>query len=262
MKNSFYPVLNSIALIFALIMNYLAGTGAFGGRSVGDVSAMFQNPFTPAGYAFSIWGLIYLLLIGFVVHQLVAYYRFGETREIKQTGIWMALANVANGCWIYAWLNLHIGTSVIIIFIMLISLIVLSVRLKLELWDAPLRIIAFVWWPITIYLGWIIVASVANVTAFLVSINWQGRFLSPSSWAILMIALGAIIYLLLIHYRNMREAALVGIWAFVAIAVRHWGQNPGISWAAPAISAILFSAIVRHAWKNRKTMPGARKMDL
>ncbi|MFW6351087.1 MAG: hypothetical protein ACOC2E_01755, partial [Bacteroidota bacterium] len=220
MKNYFYPVLNSIALIFALVMNFLQGTEAFGGSTVGDVSAMFQNPFTPAGYAFAIWGLIYLLLTGFVVYQFVAYYRFGETREIKQTGIWLALANVANGCWIYAWLNLHIGASVIIIFIMLISLIVLSVKLRLELWDAPLRIILFVWWPVTIYLGWIIVATVANINAFLVSLEWDWSFFATSSWTIILISIATIVYILLIHFRNMREAAFVGIWAFVAIAVR------------------------------------------
>ncbi len=250
-----YLILNTITLLFALVMNYLSGTGVFGGRSVADVSAKYSSLFTPAGYAFAIWGVIYLLLIAFVVYQWVAWIRHKDDRELKQTGIWFALANVANGLWIVAWLNLYIGWSVVLIFILLLSLIVLTVRLRLELWDAPVRIIAFVWWPICIYLGWIIVASVANVTVFLVSLGWEGGFLSPAGWAIAMIGVATIIYLLLLHYRNMREAALVGVWALIAIAVRQWSQQPEIVGAALVASAFLLIIVASHASKNHETLP-------
>jgi len=261
MKNLFYLVLNSITLIFALVMNYLSGIGVFGNRTVGDVSAMYENLFTPAGYVFAIWGLIYLLLIGFVVHQWFSYRGGNEEPELKQTGIWFALANLANGCWIYAWLNLHIGLSVLIILVLLLSLIVLTIRLKLELWDAPLRIIVFVWWPVTVYLGWIIVATVANVNAFLVSLGWDWGIFSETSWTILLIGIAAIVYVLLINFRNMREAALVGIWAFIGITVRQWDSNPEITWMALGASFILLMFTGSHAYKNRATLPVMRRKN-
>jgi len=138
---------------------------------------------------------------------------------------------------------------------LLFSLIMLTIRLRLETWDAPVRIIAFVWWPICIYVGWIIVASVANISVFLVSIGWQGGFISAKIWTIIMIGIATVIYLILIKTRNMREAAVVGIWALAAIAVKQWQVNPEIVIAALAASAILFVAISVHGFKNRKTSP-------
>lgn len=259
MKNRFYLLINSITLLFALVMNSFSGSEVFDNRTVGQVSNSFENPFTPAGYVFAIWGVIYLLLIAFVIHQWLAVLRLKEERELKQTGIWFSMANLANGFWIYAWLNLHIGWSVVVIFVLLLSLIVLTVRLKLEIWDASLRVIAFVWWPVTIYLGWIIVASVANVTVFLVSIGWNGGFLSQSGWTILMIGVATIIFLLLVNFRNMREAAFVGIWAFIGIAVRQWDPNPEIAWMALGVSFILLFSAGSQAYKNRATLPGLRR---
>lgn len=259
MKKSGYLIINTITLVFALVMNALSGAGAFDGRTVGEVSAMFENSFTPAGYVFAIWGLIYLLLIAFMIHQWVAWWKGEEGPELRQTIPWFALGNLANGFWIIAWLNLYIGLSVLIIFLLLLSLIILAVRLNLELWDAPLRIIAFVWWPVTVYLGWIIVATVANVTVYLTSIGWEGGFLPQGSWTILMIGVGTIIYLLLINFRNMREAAAVGIWAFIGIAVRHWESSPSIAWMALAASLVLFIAAGSHAFKNRGTLPFIRR---
>jgi len=260
MKNLTLLIVNTVTLLFALVMNYLSSTKIFGGRTVGEVSALYENPFTPAGYAFAIWGLIYLLLIGFVIYQWVAVFRRKEYRELQQTGLWFSLANLANGFWIVAWLNLNIGLSVLIIFVLLLSLVVLTVRLNLERWDAPVRIIAFVWWPVTVYLGWVVVAAVANLTAFLVSIGWDGSFWTEENWAIVMIAVAMVIYLLLIYYRNMREAALVGIWALIAIAVRQWDNEPGIVWAALIAAGILFIYAVIQAWNNRRTLPFVRKV--
>lgn len=255
MKQMVYLLLNTLTLIFALVMNYLSGTGAFDGNTVGEVSALYENLFTPAGYAFAIWGLIYLLLIAFTAFQWYNWLKNHEDRELNRTGFWFALANIANGLWIYAWLNLHLGMSLLLMLVLLISLIVLTFQLRLEIWDAQLRIIAFVWWPVCIYLGWIIVATVANAAAFLVSINWHGGFLSETTWTIIMIMAATIIYLLLIYYRNMREAAIVGVWALIAIAVKQWELNASIVYAAIIASAILFLYVAIHGFKNRKTFP-------
>jgi hypothetical protein len=131
----------------------------------------------------------------------------------------------------------------------------LTLRLRLEIWDAPLHTIVFVWWPVCIYLGWIVVASVANVAAYLVSTGWEGGFLTPATWTVIMIAIATVIYLLLVFTRNMREAAVVGIWAFIAIAVRQWSVYDEIVYTAMAGTLVLLLVVSWHGYKNRDTSP-------
>lgn len=258
MKQITLLILNTAALLFALVMNGLSNTGAFNGKTVGEVSGDFETLFAPAGYAFSIWGVIYILLIMFVGQQWYAWFKYHNDLELKNTGIWFALSSLANGTWVVAWLYGFLVISVILMVVLLVSLIVLTVKLRLEIWDAPKRVIIFVWWPICIYLGWIIVASVANIASFLVSINWQGGFLSAQTWTIVMIIAAMVINLLLIYYRNLREAALVGIWALIAIAVKQWGIEPGIVTAAIAAAAVLLIGISINAYKNNAAQQFAK----
>jgi cbb3-type cytochrome oxidase subunit 3 len=230
----------------------------FDGKTVGEVSRRYDTLFAPAGYAFAIWGLIYLLLIVFVSYQWFAWLKQREDRELQQAGLWLAVANLANGLWIAAWLTESIGISVLLMFALLGSLLVLTARLRLELWDAPLRIIVFVWWPLVIYLGWIVVAAVANVAAWLVSVGWSGMLATDPTWTIVSIALATAIYLVLLLNRNMREAALVGIWALVAIAARQWQAQDAIAVSALTGAAILLVAVTWHAYKNWETSPLAK----
>ncbi len=255
MKQRIYLFLNSITFVFALVMNYLSGTGRINGKTVGEVSANYENLFTPAGYAFTIWGLIYLLLIAFVAYQWYAYFKLKQDDVLNQAGLWFALSNVANGAWIYAWMHLQLEFSILIMFVLLFSLIVLTLRLRLEIWDAPVRIIFFVWWPICIYLGWIVVATVANFSAWLVSVGWRGGFLSETYWALLMIGVATAIYVFLIYSRNMREAAMVGVWALIAIAVKQWEMNSLVVYGAVIGACILFLYSTWHGFKNSQTSP-------
>ena len=254
MKQIALLILNTVSLLFALVMNGLSNTGTFNGKTVGEVSGDFETLFAPAGYAFSIWGVIYILLIMFVGQQWYAWFKHNDDLELKNTGIWFALSSFANGIWIVAWLYGNLVVSVILMLVLLVSLIVLAVKLRLEIWDAPKRIIVFVWWPICIYLGWIIVASVANIAAFFVSINWQGGFLSAQTWTIIMIFAAVVIYVLLIYFRNLREAALVGIWALIAIAVKHWGMQPAIVTTAIVSSVVLLIAIIFHVFTRSNVL--------
>jgi hypothetical protein len=253
MKQFGLLIANTLSLAFALVLNGLAGSGVFGGRSVGDVSARYETLITPAGYAFAIWGLIYLLLILFVAYQWVAWLKNGKDTALKQTGLWFALGNIANGLWIVVWLNEYMALSTVLIFLLLVSLVVLTFRLRLEIWDAPVRTIAFVWWPITFYLGWIVAASVVNASVYLVSMDWQGGVLSPRTWAVVMIVVATAIYLLLVFARNMREAALVGVWALVAIAVGQGSAHPAIGTTALVAAGILLIVIAWHGYRNRST---------
>jgi hypothetical protein len=102
-------------------------------------------------------------------------------------------ANIANVLWVIVWLNEYIGLSVIVMVILLLSLIQLILRLNLERWDAPLFTIAFVWWPICWYIGWIILATVADVSAYLTSAGWSGSPFTPEVRTIIMIVVATFI---------------------------------------------------------------------
>jgi hypothetical protein len=248
-------VLNSITYLLVLSVNYLAGTGALNNASVGEISDRYHNFFTPAGYAFAIWGVIYLLLFVFVGYQWYAWLKRRDDEYLMSAGIWFIISNLANSLWIIAWTNNRIGLSLILIIFLLVSLVMLMFRLRLEIWDAPVRIIAFVWWPVCIYLGWIIVATMANIAAFSVSLNPGGAFALQEGWVIVMIVFAAVIYGLLIFFRNMREAAMVGIWALVAIAVNHWHTAQSVGYAALIVSVVLLIYSFLQAYRNRETLP-------
>lgn len=249
------PLLNTLTLLGTLIINYWANTGVIEEKTVGQVSRQYDTLFTPAAYAFAIWGFIYLTLLGFVGYQWYLWYTNKNHEPIHKTGVWLMVANIANGLWVIAWLHEYIGLSVMIMLILLGALIQLVWRLNLERWDAPLLVIAFVWWPICWYIGWIILATVANIAAYLTGIGWDGSPFSEVTWTIIMIVAATIIYLMLIYTRNMREAALVGVWGLIAIAYKQWELQPGIVYTTLVAAGVLLLASGYHGYKNRDTSP-------
>ncbi len=255
MKNLTLLIANTLTLSGTLLINYAAGTGSYAGKSVGEVSDQYPTLLTPASYAFSIWGLIYLLLTAFVVYQWVAWRKGRSEESLQKAGPWFTLTNIANAGWISVWVNEALGLSVLIMFCLLACLVVLVKRLELEVWDAPLRIIVFVWWPVCIYLGWITVASITNVTVYLSSQGWLENVLSGEIWAVVMIIIACFIYLWLTYTRNLREAAMVGVWGLTAIAVNQWDASVPVGVAALIAAAILLIYAGYHGYRNRATSP-------
>lgn len=245
-------ILNTITLLMMLFANYASNTGFFSNENVADISHKYDTLFAPAGYAFTIWGVIFLLAIGFVIYQWVLLKNSDKDKYIQRTGIWFSVGNLANAAWLYCWLNERIGLSVICILVLLLSLIILTGNLRLELDDVPVRVIFFVWWPVTFYLGWIMVATIACIASWLTSIEWERFGVSEGAWTIILILIACLIYLLLVQRRNMREAAAVGAWAFIAIAVRQWDVHEGIVIAAICATLILMTASGIHVFKNRR----------
>ncbi|HET8804377.1 MAG TPA: tryptophan-rich sensory protein [Aequorivita sp.] len=249
-------IANIIAFVTTVFVNYLSNTGAINNTTIGKISGASQNLFTPAGYAFSIWGLIYLMLLGFVIYQSRSLFtKVRDNEFILKTGWWFVLSCFANIMWITFWLYGFMEYSILAIFVLLYSLLKIVMNNQMELWDAPISVIVFLWWPFVFYSGWVTVASIANVAAYLTSINWNGWGYSEVSWAITMIIIAGIINLVITWKRNMREFALVGAWALVAIAVANWEVSQTVAYAAIAVAAVLFVSSSYHAFKNRVTSP-------
>jgi hypothetical protein len=249
-------ITNIAAFIVTIILNYAAGAGLINGQTIGDISARYDNLFTPAGYAFSIWGFIYLMLAGFVIYQARGLFKKVDNNGfILQIGWWFIVSCIANSLWLIAWVHDYIGLSALMIIVLLFSLIKIIVNTDMERWDAPFPKIVLLWWPFCFYSGWITVAVIANISAYLTKTGWNGFGVSDVSWAIIMIAIAGIINLFMIITRNMREFALVGIWGLSAVAVANWSIHQPIVITAITVSAILFIAISIHGYQNRATAP-------
>jgi hypothetical protein len=249
-------VLNFLSVILVITVNYFAQAVRFNNNTISSLSKEYDNLFTPAGYAFSIWGIIFISLFFYAGFQLYkAFSNYFDSGNILKTGYWFIIANLANALWVVVWLYEYTFISVIVMFVILGSLLKIVLNTNMERWDAPLKIIAFTWWPICLYTGWIAVASIANVAAYLSKIGWDGGIFSESQWTVIMIVIAVIVNSLMIYKRNMREFALVGVWALIAIYVRHESGNQLIAYTAIGGAILLFAYISYHGFINRKTNP-------
>tara|TARA_R110002073_G_scaffold334897_1_gene525478 strand:+ start:24988 stop:25779 length:792 start_codon:yes stop_codon:yes gene_type:complete len=255
-------ILNAMSVVLVISVNYLSQALRLNDTTIAERSKAYENLFTPAGYAFAIWGLIFLSLLGYAAFQL--WRVFGSKEEstfVEQTGYWFLCANVLNSAWVFAFVYDYTGVSVLIMLGILLSLCMIIVNTNMERWDAPLTVIAFVWWPISLYSGWIAVATIANIAAYLTKLGWDGFGIGDVEWTIAMILAATAINLVMVWTRNMREFALVGIWALVAIFVRHRNAIDSVAYAAVICSAVLVVAIVVHGYKNRATNPVSKALD-
>lgn len=249
-------IVNIVAFLVMVAVNYFSNTGAIGGETMASVSQKYDNLFTPAGYAFSIWGLIYVSLFVFTIFQARDLFS-NKNRSVVtgQIGWWFVVSCLANVLWIFAWLNEFLLLSVGIMILLLFSLVKIILNTRMELDDEPLPVIAFVWWPFSFYSGWISVALIANIAAYLTSVGWNGFGISEVTWTIIMILIAGLINLAITWTRNMREFALVGVWALAAIAVSNWDKESSIVMTALIVAAALFVSSSIHGYQNRETSP-------
>ena len=173
---------NVIATVLTIIINSLSNTSILGANTVGEISDAYPTFFTPAGYVFAIWGIIYALLLVFSIHQVLPKQQDAPFRE--KIGWYYILCSVANIVWIVLWVNNYILFSTILMFLLLASLIVIYRRLDSIGAQMSLRENLAVFLPFSVYLGWITVASIGNVAVTLVSLNWNGWGLSELLWTI------------------------------------------------------------------------------
>lgn len=242
---------NVIAFLVTVLVNALANTSVLNGKTTGEISDLYPTLVTPAGYVFSIWGFIYILLLVFVVFQVLPSQK--EKAFQKEVGVLFVLSSVFNVAWLFLWQYEQITSSVILMFALLAALIMIYLRLNIGKSSVSLREKLCVHLPFSVYLGWITVAPIANVAAALVSINWDGFGLSDVTWAVLVIVVALIITLLVVFTRRDVAYGLVIIWALAGIAVKQSGtqsivttaQISAVVVAVALVSAILISRLKR-----------------
>lgn len=217
-----------VAYVLMVGINYLAVLLPLGGRDTGEISDNYPNLFAPAGYAFSIWGLIYTLLGIYVVYQL---WSDKESVAGKVNRIFIVNA-LLNASWIFSWHYDVIWLSVIIMIGLLITLIKIADTFRLRTLSKKETWLMRV--PFSIYFGWITVATIANVTIFLVYVGWNGFGLSDSFWTIIALVVGAVIGSWRMLYDRFIPYGLVFVWAYSAILAKHLSED-GFAGQYPSI---------------------------
>lgn len=234
--------INIMAFALTVVINGLAGsTTLLGGKSTAEISDANPTLITPAGYVFSIWGVIYILLGIFVVFQALPSQKGKDYQE--RIGWLFVVSSLLNILWLFLWQFEYLGLSVVLMFLLLATLIMIYLRLNIGKSTVPLREKLAVHVPFSVYLGWITIAFIANVAVALVSMKWDGFGISQETWAFLVIIVALIITLLVIATRRDVAYGLVVIWALVGIAVKQ-SENQNIAITAEISAVVVAIALI------------------
>lgn len=236
----FIKILAGISYVAMVVVNFLANSLPINNRSTGVISDAYPNLFAPAGLTFSIWGLIYFLLGGFVVYLFVKKEQKTEAllQKINPFFIGTSLANIA---WIFAWHYDYIGLSVVIMAVLLVLLIKIADILRTEQFTSLEKL--FIRTPFSVYFGWITVAAIANITVFLVSIGWNGFGIADFVWTSIILLVGALIGILRMRKDKNIPYGLVLIWAYLGILLKHTSES-GFNGQYPSIIATVIVCLV------------------
>ncbi len=232
---------NILTFVLTVLVNGLANTGALNGKTTGEISDLYPTLITPAGYVFSIWGVIYTLLLVFVVFQALPRQR--EKPFLQEISFLFVLSGLLNVLWLFLWHYDQIALSVLLMFALLATLIAIYLRLQIGRSTLPLKEKLCVHLPFSVYLGWITVATIANVATALTAINWDGFGISNETWAVLVIIVALAITLTVIITRRDVAYSLVLIWALVGIIVKQT-ENQSVVITAAASAIIIAVALV------------------
>jgi TspO/MBR family len=235
MKNTIQQILVILTVIITIAVNILADALPINGLNTAAISDSFHVYFVPAGYVFSIWGLIYIGLIAYAIYQALPAQK--NNPRLQDISWWVILGGLVNCAWIFLWhYELFVGTLGAML-ILLATLIAVYQRLGSGLTKVSPGETWAVRIPFSVYLGWITVATVANITDVLDYLKWNGFGIAPETWMLVM--LGAVFIIATLMSLNRRDVAyiLVILWALVGIGYK-FSSEPLI-WIASLATALL-----------------------
>ncbi len=244
------PAINIVAALVALVVNGLANALPLNGQNTGAISDRFLVYFVPAGYVFAIWGVIYLGWIAFVIYQALLAQR--DNPRLQRIGWFFALTCVANAAWLFLWHYNHWTLTVVVMLALLLLLIAIYLRLNIghtkvsttERWCVDI--------PFSIYLGWISVATIANVTDWLYAWKWDGFGIAPTVWAVILLVVATAIALAVALTRADIAFLAVLVWSFTGIAVKQ-SAVPLVTTAA-WVTAVLVLVMIPFGWWYRRRL--------
>jgi hypothetical protein len=217
-------VVTVVSLAGTLVVNFLANALPLNGQTTAQVSDKFPVYFVPAGYVFSIWGIIYLGLLAFTIYQALP--SQGANPLMRRIGYLFAATSVVNAIWLFMWHYEQFALT--LVFMLALLALLIAIYLRLDIGRTPsgahTPVSTLERWlvhvPFSVYLGWITVATIANATDALYLTGWDGWGISGQAWAAIMLAAAtAIASTVVLTRRDLAYAAVI-VWAFIGIAVK------------------------------------------
>jgi benzodiazapine receptor len=234
-------LVNLIAYLVTVAFNGLAVALPLNGLTTGEISDRFPVLVTPADYVFSIWSVIYLLLGAFTIWQVLPRNRADDT--LRSIGYLPALAGALNALWVVLWHYEVFALTVPVMLGLLLTLIAIHVRLRTARAAGGARrwMVAL---PFSVYLGWITVATIANISQMLYHAGYRGEPLGEELWTIIVLGTGVVIAAAMSLREADRAYGLVIIWAYVGIAAE---QTEPVAVIAALAGAIVVGALLAYA---------------
>ena len=249
-KDTIRQLATLATVVLGLTVNILAVTLPLNGQDTGEISDRFQVYFVPAGYVFSIWSVIYLGWIAFTIFQLLPSQK--ENPRLRRLGYLFPLSNLANAAWLFCWHYNQFGLSVLVM-LTLLGLLIAS-YLALDVNRASVTRTEY--WSVDVmfstYLGWITVATVANITDWLYFVGWDGFGIPAQTWAVIMLAVASLLGLAMAITRRDVGYLSVLVWAFVGIAVKQ-ASAPLVAISAGIAAALMLGLAIFSLLRRRTT---------
>jgi hypothetical protein len=242
-----------LTLAAVIVMNVLANALPLNGIGTGTISDTFKVFFVPAGYVFAIWGLIYLGLLAYGIYQALPAQR--ENPRLRRAAVPFIAGSVANIVWLFFWHYGQLALSVVAMLTLLASLILVYLMLGVNQVKVSTGERWLVHLPFSIYLGWISVATIANITNLLWKVGWNGFGLAPEIWAAIMLAVAVVLAFMMALRRRDVAYLLVLAWAFAGIGNKQAGTSL-VATAAWIATGLVFVAVVL-AFFRKRTLPAA-----
>ncbi len=225
-KKTFLVIGNSLGVIFTIIVNALAVLLPINGITTQELSNRIPNLFVPAGITFSIWSIIYVLLILFILYQINdVIIKKKDSDYVEKISFYFIIASLSNIVWIFLWHYEQVNLSILAMIILFLSLFMIYQRLKIGKIKTSLKEKMLIHLPISVYIGWITVATIANITAILVDNTAGDLLLGEVTWTILVIFVATLITIIILKNRTDIAYSLVIIWALIGIAIKRFSPE-------------------------------------
>lgn len=250
----FWQVGIILSITFALVMNFLVSAQVFDVPAINEISDKYATLLTPATYAFSIWTLIYVMLVVFAVYQARDIFSKSNDNTLpSKVGLLFIVSSICNGIWTYVFVKEWMLLSVTVLLVLTVCLYAIIWRAEIGLSKAKRTEIICVWWPIMLYAGWVTVATVVNVASWL---KYEGITIPAWTCSIILIALGVGL-LWLLFKQNLRELIFASAWGIAAIGVQQATVSQGnilVMWTAFCVAGVLIGVGGYRAYVNRHNL--------
>lgn len=250
-------LLNWLSFLLTLFANAMANILPINGLNTGQVSALYPNLFVPDGFTFSIWSVIYLWLLLFVIVSTFGLLSSKASPTQREAAALLSplfiISGLVNVCWILAWHYLQVALSLLLMLALLALLLLQFQRIQKATPTATASIRWLLFAPFVIYFGWISVATIANTTALLVHVGWQGSPLGPAIWSAVMMSVAGVLAIFVGSILRQPLYAAVVVWAMLGIYRAQQTTTPWLGQVALVVAAVAALACIAGFWLAKDT---------